>query len=78
MKANVLVTGLALATVGGVGMWSVVVVLPAVQADFHISRADASLAYTLNTLGFGFGGALQDPASKTTTNGRNARIVERW
>jgi MFS family permease len=29
-----------------------------VQADFHISRADASFAYTLNMLGFGFGGIL--------------------
>jgi MFS family permease len=53
-----LFAALATSTIGGVGMWSVVVVLPAVQADFHISRADASLAYTLNTLGFGFGGIL--------------------
>ena len=53
-----LFAALVACTIGGVGMWSVVVVLPAVQADFHISRADASLAYTLNTLGFGFGGIL--------------------
>ncbi|MGE0767137.1 MAG: MFS transporter [Hyphomicrobiaceae bacterium] len=53
-----LIAALAASTVGGVGMWSVVVVLPAVQADFNISRADASFAYTLNTLGFGFGGIL--------------------
>ncbi len=53
-----LFAALALSTVGGVGMWSVVVVLPAVQADFGISRADASLAYTLTMLGFGFGGIL--------------------
>jgi MFS family permease len=53
-----LLAALVACTIGGVGMWSVVVVLPAVQADFHISRADASLAYTLNTLGFGFGGIL--------------------
>ncbi len=45
-------------TVGGVGMWSVVVVLPTVQADFGVSRADASFAYTLTMLGFGFGGIL--------------------
>ena len=53
-----LLAALASSTIGGVGMWSVVVALPAVQADFHISRADASFAYTLNTLGFGFGGIL--------------------
>ena len=49
---------LALGTIGGVGMWSVVVVLPAVQADFGISRADASFAYTLTMIGFGAGGIL--------------------
>lgn len=53
-----LFAALLASTIGGVGMWSVVVILPAVQADFHISRADASFAYTLNTLGFGFGGIL--------------------
>jgi MFS family permease len=53
-----LLAALTLSTIGGVGMWSVVVVLPAVQADFGISRADASLAYTLTMLGFGFGGIL--------------------
>ncbi|MBS0244160.1 MAG: MFS transporter, partial [Proteobacteria bacterium] len=37
-------------------MWSVVVVLPAVQAEFHVSRGDASLAATLTMLGFGLGG----------------------
>ena len=53
-----LFAALVMSTIGGVGMWSVVVVLPAVQADFGISRADASLAYTLTMLGFGFGGIL--------------------
>jgi MFS family permease len=36
-------------------MWSVVVALPAVQAEFQIARADASLPYTLAMLGFGLG-----------------------
>ena len=53
-----LLAALLMSTVGGVGMWSVIVVLPAVQNDFNISRADASLAYTLTSLGFGFGGIL--------------------
>src|SRR5438128_252716 len=47
---------LLLSTVGGVGMWSVVVALPAVQADFGVARADASMPYTLTMIGFGFGG----------------------
>ena len=29
---------LLLSTIGGVGMWSVVVALPAVQADFAVAR----------------------------------------
>jgi MFS family permease len=45
-------------TIGNVGMWSVVVVLPAVQAEFGIDRGAASLPYTLTLLGFGFGGVV--------------------
>ena len=53
-----LMASLALMTVGGAGMYAVTVVLPAVQADFGVDRADASLPYTLTMLGFGFGGIL--------------------
>ncbi|HEX4985106.1 MAG TPA: MFS transporter [Burkholderiales bacterium] len=49
---------LVLSTIGGVGMWSVVVALPAIQAEFGIARADASLPYTLTMFGFGVGGIL--------------------
>jgi MFS family permease len=45
-------------TVGGVGMWSVVVALPAVQAEFGVPRAEASLPFTLTMLGFAFGGVI--------------------
>ena len=45
-------------TIGNVGMWSVVVVLPAVQAEFGIDRAAASFPYTATLIGFGFGGVL--------------------
>jgi len=44
---------LLLSTIGGVGMWSVVVALPSVQAEFGVARADASLPYTLTMIGFG-------------------------
>ena len=47
-----------LSVAGGVGMWSLVVVLPVVQKDLGISRADISFAYTMNTLGFCAGGML--------------------
>jgi MFS family permease len=45
-----------IATVGGVGMWSVVVVLPAVQAEFGVPRGEASLPFTLAMLGVAAGG----------------------
>ena len=49
---------LAIATIGNVGMWSVIVIMPAVQAEFGVSRADSSLPYTLTMLGFGLGNLL--------------------
>jgi len=48
-----LAVSLALSTIGGVGMWSVVVALPAVQSEFGVARGDASLPYTLTMIGFG-------------------------
>jgi MFS family permease len=45
-------------TVGSSGMYVVSVMLPSVQAEFGIARADASLPYTLLMLGFGVGGVL--------------------
>ena len=50
-----LATSVLIGTIGSVGLWSYVVALPAVQADFGVTRADASLAYTLNMIGFGIG-----------------------
>ena len=47
---------LLLMTLGGSSMYVVSVVLPEVQKEFDISRADASLPYTLMMLGFGAGG----------------------
>ena len=47
---------LLIATVGSVGMWSVVVVLPIVQEEFAATRADVSLAFTMTMIGFGVGG----------------------
>ncbi len=49
---------LALMTIGSSGMYVVAVVLPAVQADFGVPRADASLPYTMAMIGFGIGGML--------------------
>jgi len=45
-----------LSTMGGVGMWSVVVVLPSVQAEFGVARGTASLPYTMSMAAIAIGG----------------------
>ncbi len=52
--------GLALliGSIGAVGMWTVVVVLPVVQAEFSASRGAVSLATTMIFIGFGLGGVV--------------------
>ncbi|MEF7612838.1 MFS transporter [Aquincola sp. MAHUQ-54] len=57
---------LLIMTVGSSGMYVVSVVLPAVQAEFGVARADASLPYTLLMLGFGLGGMVM------------GRLADRW
>jgi len=47
-----------LGLIGGVGTWAVVVVLPAVQAEFGIARAEASMPYTATMVGFALGNVL--------------------
>lgn len=54
---------LLVSSIGGVGMWSVVVTLPAVQAEFGVARAGAALPYTLTMLGFAAGGVVMGRAS---------------
>lgn len=53
-----LAVSVVLGTIGAVGMWAVVVVLPAVQAEFGVDRADASLPYTATMIGFAAGNVL--------------------
>ena len=53
-----LIVALLLSTTGGVGMWSVVVALPAIQADFGVGRGEASLPFTLVMIGFACGGVV--------------------
>ena len=53
-----LAVSMLLATIGGVGLWAAVVIIPAVQAEFGVDRADASLPYTVAMFGFGAGNVL--------------------
>ncbi|MBM3566981.1 MAG: MFS transporter, partial [Alphaproteobacteria bacterium] len=54
---------LLVSTIGLVGMWSGPVVLPAVQSDFGVGRAEASLPYTLTMIGVMAGGILMGRAA---------------
>ena len=51
-----LALAVVIGSIGSVGMWSVVVVLPVVQGEFGATRGAISLAFTLTMLGFGLGG----------------------
>ena len=53
-----LAAAVALGTIGGVGLWSIVVSLPEVQAEFGVARGAASLPYSLAMVGFMIGGVL--------------------
>lgn len=53
-----LYASLVLMTLGGSGMYAITVMLPAVQAEFAVSRSMASLPYTVTMVGFGLGGIL--------------------
>src|SRR2546426_8050541 len=53
-----LFAALALSAIGGVGLWSVIVALPAVQAEFGVARSAAALPYTVTMICFGLGGIL--------------------
>lgn len=46
---------LAIAMVANVGMWAIIVIMPAVEVEFGAGRAEASLPYTLTMVGFGVG-----------------------
>ena len=47
---------LVLMTIGSGAMYIMAVVLPTVQAEFGVARADAAFPYTLMMIGFGLGG----------------------
>ncbi|MGH6715958.1 MAG: MFS transporter [Bradyrhizobium sp.] len=57
---------LLLGSIGAVGMWSAVVMLPVAQAAFGASRAAVSLTATMGFLGFALGGVI------------NGRITDRF
>lgn len=61
-----LMLSLAISIVGNVGMWAVIVVLPSMQREFGLDRADSTFPYTLTMAGFAIG------------NGLIGRVVDRF
>jgi MFS family permease len=51
-----LAVAVLLSTIGGVGMWSVSVVLPLVQSEFAVARGTASLPYASTSIAFAIAG----------------------
>ncbi len=50
-----LVLTLVIAMIVNVGMWAIIVIMPAVEAEFGAGRAEASMPYTLTMIGFAVG-----------------------
>ncbi|MDE2633730.1 MAG: MFS transporter [Paracoccaceae bacterium] len=50
-----LLVALVIGLVANAGMWAVVVIMPAVEAEFALTRAETSLPYMLSMLGYGLG-----------------------
>ena len=53
-----LTVSLMIGAVGGIGMWAYTVVLPAVESDFGVDRAAASLPFTMTMVGFALGNVI--------------------
>ena len=41
--------------IGFIGMWSVVMIMPAVEQEFNTNRSSSTIPYILTMLGFGIG-----------------------
>ncbi len=53
-----LLASLLISTLGGIGLWSSVVVLPVIEIEFGVDRGGASLPYLATMIGLGAGGIL--------------------
>lgn len=53
-----LIVTLAIAMVANVSIWAVIVIMPALEAEFGLGRAESSLPFTLIMVGFGLGNLL--------------------
>ena len=45
----------SIASVGNVGMWSIVTIMPAIELDFVLDRSQTSLPYSMTMIGFAIG-----------------------
>ena len=77
-----MVLSLLLSTIGGIGLWSVVVVIPVIENEFGVDRGSASLPYTATLIGFAVGslflGRLSDRYGITVPLTVSAVMAECW
>jgi MFS family permease len=53
-----LLLSVVIALIGNVGMWAVVMVMPAMQTELGVDRGEISLPYTTTMVGFALGNYL--------------------
>jgi MFS family permease len=58
-----LAVAVTVATIGGVGLWSIQVAMPTVQAEFGVARGGATLPYTMTMVGLVFGSLIMGKLS---------------
>ena len=44
-----------LCTLGFIGMWSIVMIMPSIEKEFQITRSSVTIPYILTMFGFGIG-----------------------
>ena len=63
-----LIIALLVATVGNIGMWVVVIILPDIQQEFTIDRSTASIPFALTMVGFAIGNGAMGPIAVSYTH----------
>jgi len=53
-----LIAALGVSTIGGIGLWSAVVVIPAIELEFLVDRSNSSTPYTMTMIGFAIGSVI--------------------
>jgi len=75
-----LAVAVLVSTIGGVGMWSVIVVLPTIQAEFGVDRAAAARQlqhHIKSVVGVSARVEVCDPGALPRSEGKAKRVVDK-